>query len=381
MKKKNLFKLCIAGILIIFIIIFNIIKSNPNYADYYANHFSLPYINFIGNITSLVPFSLFEILFIIILISIIFQIVHILLGFKNKKWFSSLLTLSIYTLSILNFYIGTASVTYGRSEVDIPLIENSKINKELIEESLNYYVSDYNNISNHMERDSNNCIINPYSLKELSRIINEEYEKLENISNYFSTYKPLIKPLITSPLFTEFNITGITMSITGETHINNQIASCELPFTVAHEFAHAKGAYRENDANLVALYICINSENEFLRYSGYYFSIGSLMDAYNVTFRENYAQKYPLSNAIYQEINYIYSFWKRHNSLEKFATWWNDFYLKINGSKNGTDEYNDVSIKEETGEIDENGEEIIIISSYSPFQRLLINSYIINNEI
>lgn len=144
---------------------------------------------------------------------------------------------------------------------------------------------------------------------------------------------------------------------------------------MAHEISHSKGVNREDDANLVALYICLNSDDDFIRYSGYYNGILSFLDAYNTTFRKSYRDKYPLRDEIYREYNVLYNFWNSHDLLAKIGNFYNNIFLKINGNKNGTDDYNDSSDKVDTGEVDNDGQQIIIITDYSPYQKLFFSLY------
>ncbi len=287
------------------------------------------------------------------------MIIFIFKGIKHHKAFQRLLNLIMLIIFIGTYYLGTAGVCYGRSPLPRKELKDEEISSTLVEDALSYYMNEYNTIAQSIQRDSKGQPILPYSIKELSQIINTEYENNTYIDGYANQYSPTCKRLVSSPLFSQMQITGISMSITGEANVNGETPKGEIAFTIAHEIAHIRGIYREDDANMAALIVCYNSSNIYLKYSALYISISSLIEAYEITYRTSYANKYH------------YNFWKTHNLLQDITDKWNTFYLKINGSKKGTGDYVDSTSKVDTGEKDETGNTIYQILSYSPYQKYL----------
>lgn len=370
--KKYLKRIIIIICGIGFFLLLLVIRNNQVLADFYVKNISSNYIRVIGTIFSIIPFSLYEFMITGLVIYLLVSLIRLFIHLFKRRWnelLNHFLSLLCAVIICLDWYFAIASVSYGRSPVDIPQYEG-EITPQIIEEGLHYYVEDFNEISKSLKRDNDNKIIMPYSYNDLNRSLRKEFEKLSNNSSYFSTYTPRVKKLTFSPIFSELHITGVSWAITGESSINAQIAPCELPFVMAHEIAHLKGVYRENDANLVALYICINSEDDYLRYSGYHSGIYALMDAYNTTFSKSYAEKYPLSRDIYLEYNSVNEFWNNHDLLKKIGEFYNDLFLKINGNSDGINDYTDTSEKEDTGKVDESGNKIYIITNFSPYQKL-----------
>ena len=67
----------------------------------------------------------------------------------------------------------------------------------------------------------------------------------------------------------DLQISGIYSFFTGEANVNVEYPDYCLPFTAAHELSHQRGICRENEANFVAFLVCIGSEDDYIRYSGY----------------------------------------------------------------------------------------------------------------
>lgn len=375
--KKLIRKVVIFAILILVFIVLCIVKENPAYAEFYSRNIASFYIKIAGTVFGWIPFSIYEFTLIGLGIAILFYAITILILLFRRRWKALLhrgLSFLIFTFICVDIYVGTASISYGRSDLPIPQYEG-EVSRELIDETFEYFLDDYNEISRNLKRDDSGAVVCPYTFDELNRILKKEYERLD--SEYFPSYTPTVKKLLFSRVFSELHFTGIFWAPTGEANVNKDCFPCELPHTMAHEIAHSKGVFRENDANLVGLYITLTSENEFLRYSAYYCGFSSLLDIYYLTdydrFYENY---FRLNPEITNEYRLVSDFWSSHDLLARLGNWYNNLFLKLNGNENGTGDYSDSSTSENTGITDENDRPIYVIKEYSPYQKLFFDTYL-----
>ena len=115
-------------------------------------------------------------------------------------------------------------------------------------------------------------IVQPLNFNEIIDEVKKAYQIVDD--PYFHSHFGSVKPMASSIVYREFQITGVTYSPLAEANINVLNTKTGIPLTVAHELAHTKGVMREDDANQLAFYICINSDHPYLRYSAYtaYFS-------------------------------------------------------------------------------------------------------------
>jgi hypothetical protein len=212
-------------------------------------------------------------------------------------------------------------------------------------------------------------------LETLNEKIHLAFEQADLNENYFTTYSTRIKPLLTSFLYREFHITGVHFAPSTEATINTLIPDALIPFTMAHELAHAKGVMREEDANLVALYVCLQSEDPYLQYSAYFHSFYALLNLSRYIGDDGaYHRLYQtLSPSIRADYQYQGAYWSDYDFLDDLARWVNDTYLKIFGN-DGVSSYVDVPV---IITIQDGENTIDVIETFSPYQQLFFYQYFI----
>ena len=360
-----------------------IFRTSAPLADFFVRYISTNYMLVCNVLFSWLPWTIYEFTIAFAVFFILYLLINIIKNLFKKEWLESLnkfLTIIIFGATCLNMYMFSASMAYGRSPAPVPQY-SGEVNQELHENMIEYFLNDYNFCSSQLEYDEEGFVISPYTFKEINELLKESYKKLD--SSYYNPYSANGKTLMTSDLFSELKFTGINWAPSGETMINDNISFTELPHTLAHEMAHNKGIYREDEANLVALYICITSDNDFIRYAGYYAGFNSLLTIYYQTNYDKYVETYfSLSENIRNEYSAINKYWsERIDIIGKIGQWYNDLFLKLNGNVDGTDDYLDKGDSEDSGTTDENNHPIYIINEYSPYQKVFIQEYLSKNEL
>ena len=366
---KLFIKLLVLTLLAVILVTFIILKNNKGICEWWTSHFVKAYLNAFGHMTKWIPFSVTEIVMLgVIVLVILFTVFCLIYLFKRKfnKSLHSVINVALVLLSVITLYQVTAEMAYNREPVDVPLY-NKKVEKEEFRTVIEYFIDDLNDCCNHLEFKEDGDLKEPISHKELNALLEEEYKKYP--SEYLLSFTTSTKPMLSSFIYREFHITGVTFMPTGEANVNTMNVASGKPFTYAHELAHTKGAMREEDADLVAAYITLHSEDYYLRYSGYYYTISSLLNLARYTGNEDdYKEVVNLLDARFiKNISFNNEYWKKHNSWANFANWWNNIYLKISGENKGTDSYGD-----DTPTIDPEKKEI---KSFSSYQKLYFSLY------
>ena len=349
------------------------ISLSSSYSEIWTQTFARLNQQFFGPFFNLFPFSLAEWIFGFSVVYLLGSLFKSIILITKKQWkqasFKWLKVINIVGFT-LTYYFATAGIAYQRQSLPFALYQND-VETDMFDSIIHYFIEDFNATASRLTFDDQGLLISPYTLNDVNAILAEEFSNLDD--HYFTSFTPQVKPMLTAWLFTEFNITGVSIAITTEAMVNQLVPWSSIPFTMAHELAHAKGVMREEDANLVALYITLQSQNDFIRYSGYFSSFSSLLNLASYTNIPNHRQSLvnQLSPAIRSNYQAYGLFWQNYQWLNELARAVNDFYLRILGN-NGISSYND---QEETETIEENGETIQIIVSFSPYQRLYFLRY------
>ena len=342
-------------LLIIFLIVILCLKTNTKIAETWTRTFARGYIALFGTISETVPFSLTELLFVIALISSVVLLAwgFCLLGNGNKWAFvNRVLIVALTIVGAVTMYNASVTMAYNRKALPLERYKG-EIKKDEFVQIATYFVEDFNNCADQLTFDENGEIVAPYSQKELIKNLKAEFAKLDN--DYYNPYTPTAKPLLTSGLFTTVSIVGMFFGTLGEANYSTYSTNAELPMYIAHEMCHAKGVMREDDAQLLSLYICLNSEDPLLRYSAYWFSIDSVIDIISLsdTPEERSEVIKKINQKIRDNFKYIVNHWDGMTFLSDLGDKINNLYLKISGQFNGTAAYVDTNteVNEETGEV------------------------------
>jgi len=147
--------------------------------------------------------------------------------------------------------------------------------------------------------------------------------------------------VILSEPMTYTHIAGVYSFFTGEANVNTNFPDYTIPFTVAHELAHQRGIAREDEANFVAFLVCKESDDPYIRYSGYLNLFEYVSSALYSADQELYAKVASTLNTDvrYELMAYSKFFDKYRDSVAADVSGAvNDAYLKLQGTE-GTRSY------------------------------------------
>lgn len=336
------------------------IRTDTAIAEWWTRNIQAGWERAVGTLTSWLPFSVFEFFVTAGIIVGVYLLVRLFVNLcagRFRRVITGALAVSIGAVYILNVYVLSMGFGYYRTVMPIPQAGRD-YDKARLTSVIEYFVDDYNALALAFERDDNGCAVCPYTFAELSNLIADEYSRLDG--TYFARYTPKAKPVVNSWLLSDMLITGITFLPFGEATVNTVAPPSEMTLTMAHELAHTKGVQREGDANLLARYVLLNSDNDYLRYCGYYGAFYNLVSAVMLfDDRDEYRRLVnKLDPAIGAENNYARVYWNSQPDIVgKIAQGFNDLYLKLSGALNGVGSYGDgnksdviISTDPDTGE-------------------------------
>ena len=279
-------------------------------------------------ITSIFPFSLFELIAILSPLLLILTVVYIIRA-KSKvrqRFFAIISALSLLPA----LYVFTLGISYNRDVVTFDVGSFEATDYISAAKLLSKRISDYDEAE-----------INSRSLTEYTAIFSETYPEICHGYGLDMINLPKPKPLITSSFMSRMGTLAFYSYPTAEININTKIPEYMKPFTVAHEYAHLLGAGGEAEANFLAFLATEASDNQYTNYSGALSALEYLLS----DIRKNDAKMYiiiynSLSERAKRDLETSADFFAKHTNslLYRVADGLNSAHLEVSDS-HGADSY------------------------------------------
>ena len=198
-KQKNfrytvIIQLIALSTLIGLFVVLDVLKNSQAVCEYFARTFSRAWIFIFGKAFGWLPFSLYELFLIVVIVGAIVFVVLEIVFLAKRKWqalISAALIVAISVFTFLNIYTATASFSYGRDKLPDEVYSEYGGDDLTFEEAVALAETIINQVNADYRATVHNAdgnIVYPYTFREISNMLAVEYERLE--SNYFSSYTP-----------------------------------------------------------------------------------------------------------------------------------------------------------------------------------------------
>ena len=308
---------------------------NSQFVDYYYSKGIYPFIaGGISRMSSLIPFSLWDIFWIMVIILLISGILLVLFTQVRWGWLALRILQSMALLYTL-FYL-VWGFNYFRPKFETRFgWEKPKSDEAVFRSILDSMISHTN---------SSYCPITPAEYPAIDRLVEESY--LKNRSTLGINYpngsrRP--KTMLFSSFFAKSGVSGYFGPFFNEIHLNYYLLPMEYPYVLAHEKAHQFGITNEAEANLAAFIVCTTSPDRRLQYSGYVnLLVYFLSDAANMKDVKDFIRK--IEKPVILDLRFQRRHWQglQNKTLDQVQTAANNAYLKTNHIEEGVKNYNQV---------------------------------------
>ena len=324
-------------------------SRSKSFAEAYATGI-YPALSHAGNsVTGLAPFSVGEIfvyaLIVFLLASLIRFIIRMVRG-KGKRGATAVkyiigllcaagILLFLFTVDCgINYYRCTFAETSGLTVKASPKTELVSLCRSL--------AGDSGRLRGKTEADKGGVM--KLHLRDFSENAQQARAALDGLSGKY----PLLrsgysgpKPVLTSRLMSQCNITGMFFPFTFEANVNTDVPEYTIPFTMCHELSHLRGFMREDEANFIAYLACRSSKDADFQYSG---AVDAFTYASNALFSvdPNTAGKIynGLSDGVRRDLQFNSRYWDRFKGpAADAANSVNNSYLKANSQSDGVQSY------------------------------------------
>ena len=314
------------------------------FSDFFTENIASHVRSLTATITGWFPFSLAET---ILLMLPVLLIIYFCLTFtyyikQGNKIISLVFGVLSFLLFLYSFAVFTFLTGYSNSTLDKKLqLERAPVSAQNLYDTAAKVNAELDILTQVTEFNTNNFSVMPYNIKKMSDNLLESYKTCAEKYDFLHNINAQIKSVCLSEAMSYTHITGVYTFFTCEANIDVVFPDFTLPFTAAHEFAHQRGVARENEANFVAFLVCINSEDNYIRYSGYMNMLQYLLNALYQADRGLYSELYStLSAETKNELRAYSNFFDKYrdSTASKVSGAVNDTYLKLQGTE-GTKSY------------------------------------------
>lgn len=263
--------------LIFFCIAMNVAAYlSPRFSGWYMREIFPEISSVFARLTSLLPFSLGEVLIIIALVGVPLSLIAliVLLIAKRKSrdsrrkigrvyaYIYAWIFVYIILTETLNCFVLYHTPTFAEM-YDYP---QDKYTPAQLEQLADHLAAETNALSEQVQRDKEGKFVLTADLDKTAR---SAVQGLAKDYPQLSGYYPKPKAVVNSFFMSQQYLMGIYFPFTMEANYNDEMYPLNLPDTVCHELAHTKGFIREDEANFIGFLACYESGNVEYQYSGY----------------------------------------------------------------------------------------------------------------
>ena len=320
--------------LLVFVVVRLSIRNSALVELAYSEHIYPIIAVFFSFLSHLIPFSLWDIFWVLILIALIGTLVLVIFKKVKFRWYV-LRSFQLLALLYSFFYISWG-YNYFRPNIEKRLKwETPPTDEKLFRSVLDTLIAETN---------KNYTSFTSADYPELDKLVEESYLRNAHELDILypnGTRRP--KTMIFSSFFAKVGVSGYFGPFFNEIQLNRYNLPMDYPFVLAHEKAHQFGFTSESEANLVAFIICTKSEDQRVRYSGFqslllYF----LKDASRMLDYKIFISK--IDTVVIKDFHMRQKYYQalENKNLSRVQTKANDIYLKANKVDKGVKNYNQV---------------------------------------
>lgn len=301
----------------------------------------------ISFLTSLVPFSLTEILAILgiplLVALVIFWIIRMVRGPERKAILGRTLRLLSWIISCL--YLAFM-LLHGFNYARLPVAESFSLpvrqrSTDELAETAKWLAGLTSELRQTRREDETGVFTLEKSVRETLRAAADGYDAaaVENPVVRGNRIRP--KGVLLSHYWSYTGITGMYFPFLVEANVNIDIMPSQIPDTALHEIAHTRGFAREDEANFLAFYTGIKHPQADFTYSVLLNTTVRCLNSLYGTDRDAYSQvAATLSDEVWRDLQANSEYWKQFaGPVKETSTKINHAYLQANLQEDGVRSY------------------------------------------
>lgn len=345
-KRSRLGALLATAVPVLLAVLFPLLTPIGGFAEAVTKYFSRPVKAALGTVFGLLPFSVMEAEYIAAaVLAAVWVVRTVIITARAEKRLAAFLkrlwALLLAAAYLLVFFLWCFAVDYrSLSFSERSGIEAGKVSREDLYTVTEYFVTRASELSGGVQRDgeghwAEDMDVYIRASRGLYANIHEEFPFLSANSRVPK------KMYLTSVISSHMGFTGVYFPFSGESNINIDAPGCLIPSTIAHELAHQKGVYAEQEANFVGIAASVASGDPVYMYSGFLDGAIYLSNALYSADPELWYSLTPLmSDEMRVDWNDNNAYWRAfEGKVEEVSSKVYDGYLKAQGQELGIRSY------------------------------------------
>ena len=238
-----------------------------------AARVTLPFERAMAALCALVPFSVAELCYVLLVIGAAVFLVRSFLRIrraehKGQAAYRRALTLVNVALSIYAAFCLLWGTNYYIDDFcDRSGIKPAPVAYEDLVRVTRYFADGVSACAEDVPRNADGTFAVPR--EDILACATEIYGPLYDEFPFLCIPEHAPKPMFFSRFMSAMNFTGFYFPYTGEANLNMDFPAATLPATVAHELAHRRGIASEQQCNFISILACTRSDNAAYRYAGW----------------------------------------------------------------------------------------------------------------
>jgi len=323
--------------------------GNSGFAEWYAVTIYPALSRGVNHATSLLPFSLAELLVFLFIISMVLYLVLYvikLIRVKENRMKTGLKCLmNLMCLACVLYFVFT--VTCGINYYRYPFAQTCGLqvkpsSKTELIGLCNELAENANTLRKKVKTGDKSVMkLSDSNLYETAKQAQTAFQKINADYPLLYAGYGAPKPVLCSRLMSYCNITGIFFPFTFEANVNVDVSDYSIPSTMCHELSHLRGYMREDEANFIGYLVCKKSSSPDFQYSG---DMLAFINASNALYSTDSSAANlifaKLSDGVKLDLADNSAYWKQFEGpVAEISTSVNNSYLKANHQDDGVKSY------------------------------------------
>lgn len=307
--------------------------------DAFYPYFSRTAQSAIARVTGIFPFTVWQVLVMILLGALILTLVLMIVRKRSfLRWLG-------WWLAVACLLWTAHTSLQGLNNYASPLAEDlhmemKTISKQELEQATAYFRDAANALAPQVPRDgAGNIAFDAF--ETLAEKAGNGYENLVSAGySVFAGSTAPVKKLSWGRLYNAMGICGVTMAVTGEAAVVADMPQVSMPYVMCHEMAHRMAIASENDANFAAFLACNASDDIQFRYAGYFTAYLKCMNALGRSISKDEGA----CDLLRADAAAYFAFYRKNGNqtATNIATAVNDKFLQASGDSQGVKSYGQV---------------------------------------